>query len=182
MKKISKNISSELIVKKSKFIANISYIENESDAKDFISRIRKEYSDARHNVPVYIIGEKQEVRHANDDGEPGGTAGMPVLTFLLAKEITNIVVVVTRYFGGIKLGPGGLVRAYTKVVREAVSKAGLDDYVVMEEKSAEFAYDEYDDFKRKLKQDRGEIISEDFGEKVKVRYRLPARGREKNAF
>ena len=108
----------EIIEKKSRFIATVRPVEKEEEALSFIEEMRKKYWDATHNCYAYVIGERQEVMRCSDDGEPGGTAGKPMLDVLLGEELYNTAVVVTRYFGGTLLGTGGLVRAYSKAVQE----------------------------------------------------------------
>ena len=110
----------EITEKKSRFIATVAPVESEEEALAFIEAMKKKYWDARHNCFAYVIGERGQLARCSDDGEPGGTAGKPMLDVLLGEEIRNIVVVVTRYFGGTLLGTGGLVRAY-----QAATKAGL---------------------------------------------------------
>ncbi len=110
----------EIVEKKSRFIASVAPVTSEEEAIAFIESVKKEYWDARHNCYAYVLGERCEFRRFSDDGEPGGTAGKPILDVLLGEEITNTVIVVTRYFGGTLLGTGGLVRAYSQA-----SKAGL---------------------------------------------------------
>lgn len=112
----------EIVEKKSKFIANIKTVESEQEAIDFINQIKKKYYDARHNCSAFVIGTKKELVRCNDDGEPSGTAGKPMLEVLLGSDIVNVVAVVTRYFGGTLLGTGGLVRAYTDATKEGLAK------------------------------------------------------------
>ena len=112
----------EIIEKKSRFIATVRRVENEEDAVAFIEEIKKKYWDARHNCSAFVIGSRGELTRCSDDGEPSGTAGRPMLEVLLGEGIRNVAVVVTRYFGGVLLGTGGLVRAYTQAV-----KAGLEN-------------------------------------------------------
>lgn len=117
--------TAELIEKKSRFIANVHPVKTEEEARIFIEEIKKKYWDARHNVFAYQIGERNEIQRFSDDGEPQGTAGMPVLTVLSGEDIKNCCIVVTRYFGGTLLGTGGLVRAYGKSAKEGVLNAGI---------------------------------------------------------
>lgn len=119
--------SGEIVEKKSRFIATIEKIETEEEALAFISKIKKQYWDARHNCYAFVAGKNQELQRCSDDGEPNGTAGRPMLDVLLREDIHNLVVVVTRYFGGTLLGTGGLVRTYQKAVQE-----GLKNCVVIE--------------------------------------------------
>ncbi|WP_304943980.1 IMPACT family protein, partial [Vallitalea guaymasensis] len=102
----------ELVEKKSRFIATIKHVETEEEIKDFLEGIRKKYWNATHNVFAYTIGLKQPLERCSDDGEPSGTAGMPILEVIRGSKLHNVIVVVTRYFGGTLLGTGGLVRAY----------------------------------------------------------------------
>jgi len=113
----------EEIINKSRFIGYAKPIESEDEAIEFIEMIKKKHKDATHNVPAYLLGENNEIQRYSDDGEPSGTAGIPILDMLKKENIKNAVVVVTRYFGGIKLGTGGLVRAYTNVAKLAVNSA-----------------------------------------------------------
>ena len=120
----AKEAHAEQIIEKSRFIAHIKPVKDRSEAEAYIAQIRSQYKDATHNVPAFVIGDKQQLVWGSDDGEPGGTAGSPVAMFLQNEGLANVVCVVTRYFGGIKLGPGGLVRAYTSSARLALEKAG----------------------------------------------------------
>ncbi len=114
---------SEQIIEKSKFLCHTKPVESKEEADDFFSNLRKKYKDATHNVPAFICGDKMQIQWASDDGEPQGTAGAPIVQMLAKEEITNLALVVTRYFGGIKLGTGGLVRAYTSTAKLAVENA-----------------------------------------------------------
>lgn len=120
----------EEVINKSKFIGYAMPINSEQEAVDFIEKIKKKHWNATHNVPVYLFGEKNEVQRYSDDGEPSGTAGIPILEMLKKEEIKNVVVVVTRYYGGIKLGTGGLVRAYTSAAKLAIKEAKVVERVV----------------------------------------------------
>lgn len=110
----------EIVEKKSRFIANVFPVSDEEEALVFIEKIKKQYWDARHNCYAYVIGINAEKQRCSDDGEPQGTAGRPMLDVLLGQGLRNVLVVVTRYFGGTLLGTGGLVRAYSQAVREGV--------------------------------------------------------------
>lgn len=115
----------EIVEKKSRFIATVLPVETEEEALAFIAEMKKKYWDARHNCYAYVIGSRQELQRCSDDGEPNGTAGRPMLDVLLKEGIHNTVVVVTRYFGGVLLGTGGLVRAYQKAVQEGLAKSTI---------------------------------------------------------
>lgn len=110
----------EIVEKKSRFIATVRLVETEEEALAFIEEMKKKYWDARHNCYVYSVGMNREYTRCSDDGEPSGTAGRPMLDVILGEDIYNVAVVVTRYFGGILLGTGGLVRAYSKAVQEGL--------------------------------------------------------------
>ena len=119
----------EIVEKKSRFIATVRPVKNEEEALAFLEEMRKKYWDARHNCYAYSIGKNREFTRCSDDGEPSGTAGRPMLDVILGEDIYNVAVVVTRYFGGVLLGTGGLVRAYSKAVQE-----GLAGSIVIEKK------------------------------------------------
>ena len=121
----------EIIEKKSRFIATVRPVETEEEAVAFINEMKKQYWDARHNCSAFVIGSNQEITRCSDDGEPAQTAGRPMLDVLLKEGVTNVAVVVTRYFGGVLLGTGGLVRAYQKAVQE-----GLAASVIIEKRKA----------------------------------------------
>lgn len=112
----------EIVEKKSRFIATVRPVESEEEANCFIEEMKKKYWDARHNCSAFVIGSKAELTRCSDDGEPSGTAGRPMLEVLLGEEVRNVAVVVTRYFGGTLLGTGGLVRAYSKAVKEGLAE------------------------------------------------------------
>ena len=113
----------EITEKKSRFIATVRLVEKEEDALAFIEEMKKKYWDARHNCYAYSIGEHREFTRCSDDGEPSGTAGRPMLDVILGEDIYNVAVVVTRYFGGVLLGTGGLVRAYSGAVQEGLKNS-----------------------------------------------------------
>lgn len=115
----------EYVEKKSRFISTVRKCESEEEATAFIEEMKKKYWDARHNCSAFVLGSRGEVTRCSDDGEPGGTAGRPMLEVLTGEGIRNIAVVVTRYFGGVLLGTGGLVRAYTQAVKEGLKNCTL---------------------------------------------------------
>lgn len=120
----------EIVEKKSRFIATVKPVSSEEEAQAFVAEIKKKYWDARHNVFAYQIGERNEIQRQSDDGEPSGTAGLPVLDVLRGEDIKNTVIVVTRYFGGILLGTGGLVRAYGKSAKEGLINAKIIEKIL----------------------------------------------------
>jgi len=134
---IVKDFRQEIVIEKSRFICTLKKVQNEAEAQEFIKAIKKEFWDATHNCSAYIIDEMAQ--RSSDDGEPSGTAGLPMLEVLRKNKLTNTAAVVTRYFGGIKLGAGGLVRAYTNSVAEAVRATGIAQKVLVSRFS--FVYD-----------------------------------------
>ena len=129
MKTIAKPFQTSIDIKKSQFICRLFPAQNEREAKEIINKISEEYKDATHNCTAYVVSDGEGF---DDDGEPGGTAGRPMLNVLKKNEMENIVAIVTRYFGGIKLGAGGLVRAYSKSVLETLSIAEIVDMELYE--------------------------------------------------
>lgn len=121
----------EIVIEKSRFIAQVSRAVTEEEALEFIQSVKKKHWNATHNCSAYLIGEKDQFQKANDDGEPSGTAGVPILEVLKKKHLKDTVVVVTRYFGGIKLGAGGLIRAYGKATSEGINATGIVERKLM---------------------------------------------------
>jgi uncharacterized YigZ family protein len=115
----------EIVEKKSRFIATVRPVETEEEALAFIEEMKKKYWDARHNCSAYVLGERQEIMRCSDDGEPSQTAGKPMMDVLTGAGLTNVAVVVTRYFGGVLLGTGGLVRAYSAAVQEGLKNSRI---------------------------------------------------------
>jgi uncharacterized YigZ family protein len=130
----------EITIQKSRFISYIDRATTEEEALAFIQKIKKNNWDATHNCSAYIIGENDQIQKANDDGEPSGTAGVPMLEVLKKKGLKDTVVVVTRYFGGIKLGAGGLIRAYGKATSEGLAATGIVDRELMQVMHTEIDY------------------------------------------
>lgn len=127
--------------KKSVFIGNVKPIKTEDEAKEFINEIKSKHKEARHNVYAYIIGKNQSIQRYSDDGEPQGTGGIPVLQVIKNNNITDVVVVVTRYFGGVLLGAAGLCRAYTKGASEAIKNGGIIEKIVAVKISIKIDYE-----------------------------------------
>lgn len=121
----------EIIIEKSRFICYVSRATTEKEAQSFIQNIKKKHWDATHNCSAYLIGAHDQIQKANDDGEPSGTAGVPMLEVLKKRKLKDTVVVVTRYFGGIKLGAGGLIRAYSKSTSEGLNHTGIVERKLM---------------------------------------------------
>ncbi len=140
--------SAEQTIERSRFIAYVRPVNSREEAEQFIAEIRRMHRDARHNVPAFVIGEESEQQWASDDGEPSGTSGMPVLRILTGRKLTNTAIVITRYFGGIKLGTGGLMRAYTSTASEALDRAGVCEYSDRYLLIARITYSQYDRVRR----------------------------------
>ena len=132
--------SAQQEIERSKFIAYIAPVSSKEEGDAFVAEIRSKHKDATHNVPAMVIGDNMQVQWASDDGEPQGTSGAPMVQYLVKEGLTNVVLVVTRYFGGIKLGTGGLVRAYTGSAKQAVEAAGIREAREMVRLTVSFAY------------------------------------------
>ncbi|MEQ7258930.1 YigZ family protein [Lactococcus garvieae] len=156
---IKKDFIAEEEIKKSRFICHLKLVYTEEEARAFISEIKKEHHKANHNCSAFTLGERQEIQRSSDDGEPSGTAGVPMLEILKKREITNVCAVVTRYFGGIKLGAGGLIRAYAGSVGHALDQVGLVKFVTQEQLILTLDYGNYDGLQRFLST-QGLVISE----------------------
>lgn len=130
----------EIVINKSRFISVATPIESEQKAQEIIQRVRKEHNSATHNVFAYVLGENDEIQRASDDGEPSGTAGKPVLEIIKKEKLKNTLIIVTRYFGGIKLGSGGLIRAYAQSAKEGISAAKKGYSLLMNQVETTFDY------------------------------------------
>lgn len=171
MNTIKKEVKTIYEINKSRFITNIKPVKSVNEAKSFFLNIKKEFNDATHNVTVYIIDKTGEAGHYNDDGEPSGTAGLPVLDVFRKNEITNFACVVTRYFGGIKLGAGGLVRAYSTAASLALKEAQICEIIEYITLEIELNYPYLDIIENRLK--NIEIISREFSTNVKLIIKIP---------
>ncbi len=174
---IVKDFRQETVIEKSRFICTLKKVENEAQAQEFIKNIKKEFWDATHNCSAYIIDELAQ--RSSDDGEPSGTAGIPMLEVLRKNRLTNTAAVVTRYFGGIKLGAGGLVRAYTNSVAGAVRGSGIAEKVVM---GRYFFLDDLNDVGKILnilyQQQLFEIADVEYGLRARIILRLKESDRQ----
>ena len=139
-------------IKKSRFICHAKRVYSEEEARDFITAIKKEHYKATHNCSAFIIGERSEIKRTSDDGEPSGTAGVPMLGVLENHNLTNVCVVVTRYFGGIKLGAGGLIRAYAGSVALAVKEIGIIEIKEQVGIAIQMSYTQYQEYNNFLKE------------------------------
>ena len=139
-KVITKEGSGEIVEKKSRFIANVFAVETQEEAEAKIAEISKKYWDARHNCYAFVIGENSEVTRCSDNGEPSGTAGKPILEVITGAGITNVLIIVTRYFGGVLLGTGGLVRAYTQAAQAGIAASEVGEKVLSQKLTLKVGY------------------------------------------
>lgn len=160
-------------VQKSRFISYVNHVENETQAQDFVNQIRKKHFDATHNCYAYIIGEHSDTQKSNDDGEPSGTAGVPILEVLKKNELSDVVVVVTRYFGGIKLGAGGLIRAYGKSATLGLEASVIVKKSVFNCYNLSMDYDLLGTLENYLHQKEIRIKDKNYTEKVDITILLP---------
>jgi len=169
---IKNNAREEIIEKKSRFIGSVYLIKDKKEAEEIIANVKKEFWDARHNVYAYILPDN--ICKYSDDGEPQGTAGLPVFNVLSKKNLQNVLVIVTRYFGGILLGKGGLIRAYTEATVKAIESANI--YEIVEYKDLEIIceYNTKDKLLFFLEKSGYEYFTT-YYEKVKCRIHLPSR-------
>ena len=171
MNKILNAVETKIEIKKSIFIANLIPVTSISDAQDKLKLISKKYYDATHNCYSYIIGDKGESYKYFDDGEPSQTAGIVIYNCLQKNNLTNVICIVTRYFGGIKLGAGGLVRAYANAASEAVNLATIQEIIEYKDLKIEFDYTYTTQVLKLLSSE--EKTLQDYGETVKLEYRVP---------
>ena len=164
---IKSNVQAEIVEKKSKFIANLFYVDSIKQAEKLIQETKKKYHDARHNCVAYrIIEEDSIVEKASDDGEPSGTAGLPMLHILQTNNLANVLIIVTRYFGGILLGTGGLVRAYSNSLIEAIGKSEKQEKCLGNEIKLKIEYSEFENFKYYCKKNKINIINTNYSENI----------------
>ena len=153
-------------IKKSRFICHAKRVYSEEEARDFITAIKKEHYKATHNCSAFIVGERSEIKRTSDDGEPSGTAGIPMLGVLENHNLTNVCVVATRYFGGIKLGAGGLIRAYAGSVALAVKEIGIIEIKEQAGIQIHMTYAQYQEYGNFLKEHNLIELETNFTEKV----------------
>lgn len=149
---IKEDVQVQEEIKKSRFICHAKRVYSEEEARDFITAIKKEHYKATHNCSAFIVGERSEIKRTSDDGEPSGTAGIPMLGVLENHNLTNVCVVVTRYFGGIKLGAGGLIRAYAGSVALAVKEIGIIEIKEQAGIQIHMTYAQYQEYGNFLKE------------------------------
>ena len=159
---ITRNVQTELVVQKSRFLTSLYRVSTEIEAQAKIKALKKEYWDANHNCTAYIVGIKPRAERSSDDGEPAGTAGAPMLEVLRQKELYNVVAVVTRYFGGIKLGTSGLIQAYKAAAIEAIQAARIIEKTVDEEITFFFEYPFMNSVMRIVKEEEPSIVRQGY--------------------
>lgn len=177
MKTIENESIITLIINKSTFISHLARVDEVNEAKDYIKKIKLQYPDATHHVTAYLIGLGGEFGHYQDDGEPSGTAGFPAFEVLRKNNLTNIVCVIVRYFGGVKLGAGGLVRAYSKSVSENLKQTKIVPIVVMTELTCSFDYCFYPKIEPIL--NNYQVLDRLFGSNIVIKLSLPLSEKEK---
>ncbi len=166
-------VETEITVVNSRFIVSLAPVNSVEDARDFISEIKKRYPDASHHVPAFVIGHgKSIIAHCSDDGEPSGTAGRPALAVLQGSELGNVVVVITRYFGGTKLGTGGLVKAYGHAVREVLKQVRFATLLPTTTLMFVTPYRLYDQVVRLMEVHNALVLETEFLEDVTVTLRI----------
>ena len=177
---IEKNVTAEVVDKKSKFIANFIYVDDVIKAEQLIKETRKKYFDARHNCIAYrIIENDQIIEKSSDDGEPSGTAGAPMLNILQKNNLANVLIIVTRYFGGILLGTGGLVRAYSDSLLKAIDQANIIKKCLGEELEVTLDYNAFENFKYYCKNNKINIINADYTESIVCRIEIEEDAKDK---
>ena len=177
---IKENVSEEITEKKSKFIANLVKVRNKQEAEDVISKIKKNYHDARHNCVAYrVIEDDMIIEKSSDDGEPSGTAGGPMLNILQKNNLCNVLVIVTRYFGGILLGTGGLVRAYSEATTRAIENSERVEMVYGVQMQAKIEYSEYEKFKYYCQKNNIKIESSEYDQDIICKIELENDVKEK---
>ncbi|MGX7030008.1 YigZ family protein [Vagococcus zengguangii] len=165
---IKENGIHEIEIKKSRFITKLVRIESEEQARNIIQQTKKEHWKANHNCSAYVLGNKQDIQRSSDDGEPSGTAGVPMLEVLKKQEIINTLAIVTRYFGGTKLGAGGLIRAYSSAVSESIKAIGLVKGTLQQEVAITIDYPQHNSLEYFLTQNDYTIAETIFTDKVTV--------------
>lgn len=166
-KTIKNNEVSEIEEKRSKFIASIFYVETIDEVENAIKQVKKKYYDAKHNCYAYIINEKGNIlKRFSDDGEPSGTAGSPILNTIKKNNLYNVLIIVTRYFGGILLGTGGLVRAYTEAATKSIEKAGVVEQELGYEIEIAITYQDFEKLKYYCNKNNIDITNIEYKENI----------------
>ncbi|MBE5742344.1 MAG: YigZ family protein [Clostridiales bacterium] len=171
--RVKNDIENEIIIEKSRFITYVKKTPTEDEAKEFIDGIRKKHPFATHNCYAYVTDAGKTARFS-DDGEPQGTAGIPMLEVIKNRDLKDTAVVVTRYFGGIKLGAGGLVRAYSSSTSQALDKAGIEENLLADLFLIKFGYDKYSLFLKFIENRKTQTVSADFSEEIVIKIAIPS--------
>jgi uncharacterized YigZ family protein len=170
---VKKHGYAEIIEKRSKFIANVYPVSSQMEANEIINKTKKQYYDAKHNVYAYIIEGNSTYSKYTDDGEPQGTAGLPIFDMLQKQELKNVLIIVTRYFGGILLGTGGLVRAYTEAAKQGLKESEIIELKKTKKIVFEFSYELKDKILFYLKKEEYEDKEIFYGENVRIMINIP---------
>lgn len=177
---IEQNVEAEIIEKKSKFIANLFYIENSKEAEKIIKETKKRYFDARHNCIAYrILEDDKVIEKSSDDGEPSGTAGAPMLNILQKNNLVNVLIIVTRYFGGILLGTGGLVRAYSNSLLKAIENSTKIEKCLGQQLEIILDYADFENFKYYCKNNKINIVDSKYTENIVCKIELEEETKQK---
>ena len=177
-KTIAKAAEWEIVIQKSRFIGHCYPVNSQEEAEEKLGELRKQYWDASHNCYAYVIGRKGEVARFSDDGEPGGTAGRPMMEVLKALDLVDLLVVVTRYFGGTLLGAGGLVRAYSRTASETVQLAGIISMLPTNHYALSMAYPQWSRLQHPLENASYRIERGDYWQRVTLFVAVRQRGAE----
>ena len=170
---------SEIIINKSRFIGSVKSVNSEEEALEFIEMVSAKYKDATHNVYAYVIGETSNIQRFNDDGEPSGTAGIPILELMKKEDLRNTVIVSTRYFGGIKLGGGGLIRAYTQSGKSALDAGKIIEMTRFDELLVKVDYNSYGKIENYLLNEKHPIKDVTFDTDVNIKLYIELKRRDK---
>lgn len=176
--KIIRTGSSEVIIKKSRFLGTAAYVDNEEDARNMVAEVRKQHYEARHVCYAYSIGDENPSLKFSDDGEPGGTAGKPILSVIQGSGISNVIIIVVRYFGGVLLGTGGLVRAYSQAAAEAVEAAEKKTICMSCLYDVTLEYGDFDKVKYLLDMNNKVSYEVNYTDKVIVSFSVPEESAE----
>ena len=174
MRSLAENASAELVIRNSRFLAEAVIVTSQEDARAALRSRKEHHADASHVVHAFAVGARGEILGCSDDGEPAGTAGRPVLEVLKGSGITNCLITVTRWFGGTKLGTGGLVKAYTEAAKAVLERVVAVPLVSTREFSCTVPYDVYEPLRRKMSELRVELDREEFTTGVYLSGRVPA--------
>ena len=159
---IAKNTSNEMVIKKSRFICSVARVASDEAAQQFIDQVSTENRKATHNCYAYMVGDRDQIQRESDNGEPSGTAGVPILESLQLANLHNVVAVVTRYFGGIKLGVPGLIHAYREAATDAIAQAIIVEKTVNEQLRIHFSYLVLNDVMKIVKEEGAEVLERNF--------------------